>query len=209
MYVQERAAAEAEVRTLIERGDTNAATTHTLELYGEEIGGYLAAFMRNEGHAGDVFSQWCEDVWRGLPAFRWTSTLRTWSYTLARNAAHRFRRSPANRTSNNLPLDVSSRVTKLVQGVRDSTALYLKTQVKDRMRALREELTEEDQTLLILRVDRRLDWTEVATVMLEAADPDPAEVKRKAAALRKRFERVKKRLRELAEAEGLLPAPEQ
>lgn len=208
MNAEQRAEREAEIRALSEAGNNDVATTRALELYADEIGGYLGAFMRSEAHAGDVFSQWAEDVWRGLPNFRWTSSLRTWSYTLARNAAHRFRRSPNNRAQNNLPLEVNSRVSNLVQDVRDSTALFLKTQVKDRMRGLRDQLEEEDQTLLILRVDRRLDWTEVASVMLEAADPEPTAVKQKAAALRKRFERLKRRLRELAEAEGVLPKSE-
>jgi RNA polymerase sigma-70 factor (ECF subfamily) len=198
-----RAEKEAEIRALCEAEQIDEATTRAFELYGEEIGAYLAATLRNEAVAGDVFSQWCEDLWLGLPAFKWTSSLRTWSYTLARNAGHRHRRSPKNRPQNNMPLELNSRVSKLVQGVRDSTALYLKTQVKDRMRKLRDALDEEDQTLLILRVDRKLDWTEVARVFLEE-DADDAAVKKKAAALRKRFERLKLKLRELAEKEGIL-----
>jgi RNA polymerase sigma-70 factor (ECF subfamily) len=201
----DRSEREAEVRALLEGGDVETAATRALELYGEEIGSYLGAFMQSDTHAADVFSQWGEDVWRGLPSFQWGSSLRTWCYTLARNAGHRFRRSPANRPQHNLPMEMESQVARLANKARDSTALYLKTKVKDRMRALRERLPEEDQVLLVLRVDRNMDWEEVASVLLGEGDPEPAAVKKKAAALRKRFERLKAKLRTLAEEEGLLP----
>ena len=74
------------------------------------------------------------------------------------------------------------------------------------MASLREKLTPEEQTLLILRVDRQMSWRDIATVMHdeEAGEPDEAELKRNAAALRKRFERVKNNLRELAREQGLV-----
>jgi DNA-directed RNA polymerase specialized sigma24 family protein len=73
-------------------------------------------------------------------------------------------------------------------------AALLDTGIKDRMAALRAELSPEDQTLLTLRVDRDLPWGDVADI-LDEAEP----------ALRKRFERLKLRLRELARTHGLLP----
>jgi hypothetical protein len=62
---------------------------------------------------------------------------------------------------------------------------------------LRNTLDPDDQVLLVLRVDRELAWREIAIVMLgdQAADED---VTRKAATLRKQFERVKLQLRGLA-----------
>jgi RNA polymerase sigma-70 factor, ECF subfamily len=69
----------------------------------------------------------------------------------------------------------------------------------DRLASLRASLKPEDQTLLILRVDKGLSWKEIANVFAEAGDapPDPA-------ALRKRFERLKERLLRLAKKEGVL-----
>lgn len=60
--------------------------------------------------------------------------------------------------------------------------------------------------LLIVRVDRGLEWPEVARVMIEegVVDDDPAELRRVSARLRKQFQRVKERLRALAERDGLL-----
>ena len=62
---------------------------------------------------------------------------------------------------------------------------------------LREALSAEEQTLLFLRLDQQLEWTEVAEV-LSAGGPvvEPA-------ALRKRYERLKERLAKLAKEQGL------
>ena len=59
--------------------------------------------------------------------------------------------------------------------------------------------------LLILRVDRRLEWVEIARVL--AGDDglvDDTSLKREAARLRKRFQIVKDRLRDMAKREGLV-----
>ena len=59
--------------------------------------------------------------------------------------------------------------------------------------------------LLMLRVDQRLAWEEVARVMAETDEPLSAlELKKRAAALRQQFQRLKTRLRTLAEEDGLI-----
>ena len=60
--------------------------------------------------------------------------------------------------------------------------------------------------LLLLRVDRQLSWTEIASI--QQASSDAETIKREAARCRKQFERTKEKLRTLAEAAGLLPAKE-
>jgi RNA polymerase sigma-70 factor (ECF subfamily) len=79
------------------------------------------------------------------------------------------------------------------------------------MRALREKLEPDDQMLLILRVDRQMEWRDLALVMSEEADPSAARpdddvLDREAARLRKRFERAKSELKRLAKESGLLRA---
>jgi hypothetical protein len=68
----------------------------------------------------------------------------------------------------------------------------------DRLRRLRAELPAQDQTLLVLRVDKELEWEEIAAVL--AAENAPVS----AVALRKRFERIKTRLARRAREEGLV-----
>jgi RNA polymerase sigma-70 factor (ECF subfamily) len=59
--------------------------------------------------------------------------------------------------------------------------------------------------LLILRVDRGMDWRDLAAAMGDENAPlEGADLDREAARLRKRFERIKDRLRELAREAGLL-----
>jgi hypothetical protein len=61
---------------------------------------------------------------------------------------------------------------------------------------------------LILRVDRGLAWNEIAQSMDDGDAPlTDTELHRQAAALRKRFERIKDRLRVLAREAGLLSDP--
>jgi RNA polymerase sigma-70 factor (ECF subfamily) len=198
-------------RARFESGDLEGVCTELLERYGPEIAGFLAAMLRDEDLAAEAFSVFCEDLWRGLPKFRWQSSARTWLYTVARHAAHRTARDPRRRRERNLPISVVTAVSKLEAQLRASTAAYKRTAVKDRVRKLREQLSPDDQALLTLRLDRGLEWADVACVfLLEEArgdapeDFEPALVKRRSAALRKRFERVKERLKKLAADEGLL-----
>jgi RNA polymerase sigma-70 factor (ECF subfamily) len=98
---------------------------------------------------------------------------------------------------------------------RTTTAAFRRTSTKDRVRALRDRLEPDDQLLLVLRVDRGMEFREIAAVLADgeegstsarsaSAEPGEAQLDREAARLRKRFERVKERLRELAHEAGLI-----
>ncbi len=192
---------EAEIRAHFDAGRLEEAATVALEGYGRELLGYLVATMRSEEDAGEVFAQLAEDLWRGLPDFRWRSTFRTWCYSLARNAAGRFRRRPHNQPRRRVPL---SKIGEVAVRTRTATLPHLRTEIKDRFAKLRESLDPDDQALLILRVNRRMSWKEIAQVLdSEAASDDPG-LDRAAARFRQRFQTVKKRMHALAEADGLL-----
>jgi RNA polymerase sigma-70 factor (ECF subfamily) len=195
MTPEEAKALEERIAAGLDAGDLQAAATEAVRGYGPEILGYLVAVMRDDEAAYEVFSQFSEDLWRGLSAFRRESSFRTWAYKLAWHATKRYRRDAFRRRAQ--PLE-TTQISKIAAEVRSSTIMYLKTQVKDGVAKLRESLDPQDQTLLILRVDRNLPWSEVAHVMAEQ------DQKVDEAALRKRFERLKVKLRKLAEQEGLL-----
>lgn len=197
---------EEALRELCEAGDFTGATTRFIESYGPEVLRFLMGRLRSESDAWEVFSVFCEDLWRGLPGFAWRSTARAWAYAVARHAQHRFLASPHRRAERNLELPGSRDLSDAIDRIRTSTELYRRTDVKDRFRQLRERLDEEDQLILILKVDRGLSWLEIASALgpLEA-EPSDADLKREAARLRKRFQLVKKKLRGWAEEEGLLP----
>jgi RNA polymerase sigma-70 factor (ECF subfamily) len=203
---EERSAVEAPIQAACQTGDFRQATTLAIETYGEEVMGFLSARVRGRGDAGDVFSMFAEDLWKGLPSFEWRCSLRGWCYTLARHAMVRHARAPQNRAERNLGLSQHQDLSALVDRVRSATHAFARTEARDRVRALRESLPDEDQTLLILRVDRGLPWRELVQVMndAEALDLPEAELQKQEQRLRQRFKRLKDRLRELAEKEGLL-----
>ncbi len=195
---------DASLRAMCEAGDHQAAATAALEAYGPSVYSYLAGLLESPTRADDVFSYFCEGLWRGLPGFEWRCSVRAWAFTLARNAALSYQRRAAHRPDRNLPI---SRAEHLACRVRTETAPYLNTSVKDRMRSLRKKLTEEEQTILILRVDKNLPWSEVSQV-LAAPEQDPASVQKQNARVRKRFQLIKEKLRKWVIEDGLLDEDE-
>jgi RNA polymerase sigma-70 factor (ECF subfamily) len=149
-----------------------------------------------------VFSQFGEDLWTGLPGFRRASSFRTWAYTLAHHAAHRYRRDPLRKRG--VALSECPDVLEMEERVRTTTLVHLRSEVKDRVRRLREKLEPDDQTLLVLRVDREMAWDEIAEILF--AGTDERERVKNAASLRKRFERIKDRLRALVAEDPTLRA---
>jgi RNA polymerase sigma-70 factor (ECF subfamily) len=196
-------AAPDEIRSLWESGDFDAATTQGIHTYGHEVFAFLVSRERSEDRASDVFSIACEDLWRSMPEFQWRCSLRTWFYRLARNAAVRYGKRPANQAARHRRM---SQIPEIVDKARSRTLVHLRTEVKSDLDKLREQLSPEDQALLVLRVDRQLSWTEIAQVMSEDAGLDESadELTRASARMRQRFQKLKKRLRTLAEQHGLL-----
>lgn len=182
------------VRASLASGDVDGATTLVVQGYGPQILGYLTAMTRDEADARDAFSQFCEDLWRGLVGFRWQSSLRTWSYTLARNALHRQRAAAPQRHGPHVGLSQAPELDALADRLRTTTLESMRTEARSRFAELRDRLDPDDRTLLILRVDRRMAWRDIAEVFGEALEP--AALKRRCVALRKRFERLKESLRE-------------
>lgn len=175
------------------------ATTRALEHYGPELFGFLRAIATTPDVAAEAFALASEQLWMNLDRFRWESSLRTWAYQLARNALYRLQRDPRRRPANNVPLSV----VRSIEHVRRSpTEPYLRSDVKEAFRALRASLDPLDHEIMMLRLDRRMSWKDVARSL---TDDDTTEtVEQRAAAYRKRFERAKNQLKELAIAKGLV-----
>lgn len=191
---------EEEIRFLREKGDLGGAATRALEGYGSEVFGFLAALLRSEQDAGEVFSQACEDFWVSLGSFQGRCSTRTWLYGIARHAASRFRRSPHRRPGRHRGL---SELEDLAARVRTGTLVHQKTDTKARFKEIRDSLAEEDRALLVLRVDRGMPWSDIARV-LGPADATDDGLARESARLRKRFQIVKDEIRSRARRQGLL-----
>ena len=185
---------ETRVAALLDRADPSAAVIETIRGYGPEVLGYLFATLRAETAAEEVFAQWSEDLWKSIALYRRECSMRTWCYKLAWEATKKHLRDPYVRRGTPLTGEWSA----LAVEVRERTAPFLRSTMKDRLVRLRERLRPVDQTLLTLRVDRGLSWTEIADVMSTPRRPIAE------ATLRKRWERLKLSLRKLAEADGLI-----
>lgn len=186
---------EQTIASHLASGDHAQAATVALGGLGPQILGYIHAMLRDEDAAHDVFGQFSEELWKSIGTFRAESSFKTWAYKLVAHAIGRHRRDPYRRRGQAL---ASGQLSAIVHDVRSRTPPFRRTEVKDKITQLRESLEPEDQSLLFLRIDQGLSWTEVAEVV--SAEGDAVD----AATLRKRFERAKQRLRKLADEAGVL-----
>jgi RNA polymerase sigma-70 factor, ECF subfamily len=182
------------IQAKLAAGDQRGAATEALRAYGPKILGYLTAVLRDEADAADAFSIFAEHLWKGLPSWRGQASLRTWAFKLAWNAALNMKDEAWRRRGRRFETGEASR---LAEEIRTKTHLKVERQ-RQALEALRAELTEEEQTLLVLRIDQQLPWEEIAEVMSDGPSPPDAP------ALRKRFERLKEKLARLARDRGLV-----
>ncbi|HEX8910243.1 MAG TPA: sigma-70 family RNA polymerase sigma factor [Anaeromyxobacteraceae bacterium] len=184
---------DARVQALLAKGRDRDAAALAIRELGPQVLAYLSALLRSESDAREVFAQFAEDLWRGLPRFRGEASLRGWAYRIAWHASARFARDPYRQRGRRLETREASILAAEVLSSNDDVWRA------DQMAALRGRLAPEEQTLLILRVNRGLPWRDVALVLAQEGQPPPSE-----AALRKRFERLKEKLGKAAREQGLI-----
>jgi RNA polymerase sigma-70 factor (ECF subfamily) len=190
---------ERSIRSHCEAGDRTRAATVLLEGYGRELLGFLIVQLRDQDAAAEVFSDFTEDLWRGIDGFRWRSSARVWSYTLVRHAASRYLRGVRRHRGRHVPLSEAGPLSEIEQKVRTATLSAYGTEARSRMAKLREALSAEDQSIIVLRVNRKLTWKEIAQVMLdEGAIAVDAVLDKEAVRLRKRYQVARERLRQMA-----------
>jgi RNA polymerase sigma-70 factor (ECF subfamily) len=192
--VPEREGSEQAIRRSIEAGDPRGAATEAIRAYGPQILRYLRSVMNDEDEAREAFSQFAENLWRGVADFRGSAPLRIWAYRIAWNVACDMRKQPWNTRRRRLSTGEASRLAATIATSSDE-------RFEQRRRALaelRETLSPEDRALASLRIDQGFSWEECA----EALSEDGRIVK--ANTLTKRFERIKERLGRAARKKGLL-----
>ena len=191
---------EAHILQHLDNGDPRAATGALIELYGAEVYGYVSSLLKDRDQADEAFAQASEQVLAGIAQFRRESSLRTWFYAVARHAALREAKGASRRRGERISLWQDH----LAAAVRTATLAYQDTTVKDRVAELRAALSSAERELLVLRVDRKLSWDEIAAICAETSDGKAPDLKKVAARYRKQFERATEKLRELARASGLI-----
>jgi len=195
----EAAEPDQAVRDHLQRGDWAAAATAGLRAHGPELLRYLRRVLANETIAQDAFSDFCERLWKAIPRFRGDASFRTWAYRLAWSAAAECLSDPARRRQQRLD---TPQFHAVAEAIRTSTAEHLRTPARDRLEEARRSLSPEDRSLLILKIEEGLSWQQVAEVMGREGHPVNE------LALRKRFSRLRGRLRALMNPEkGGVPTP--
>ena len=200
---------EVEARQALAEGRHDTFTNVVLRGYGKEILSFISAMQRQDDDAAEVFAQFAEGVWRSAAQFREQSSVRTWAYAIARRASLHHRRDKKRREKRFVAFAEHPALAELEAAVRTDTLSYLRTERMTKLAELRASLPEQERELLILRIDRRLAWQDLARVLAEDGELDTdVELKKRAARLRKQFQALKERLRTAAKHRGLLDQDE-
>ncbi len=185
---------EERLQELLAAGDLRGAATAAIRGYGPQVLQVLRAMLREEAEAREAFSQFAENLWKGLATFRGEASFKTWALRLACNAARNQRDEAWRRRGRRL---ATGEASALAEEVRTRSVVRVERQ-RQALDRLRQALSVEEQSLLVLRLDQGLSWNEVAEVLAEEGQPaEPA-------ALMKRYERIKERLGKLAREQGLV-----
>ena len=145
------------VKNLLAEAQIEGAAQTALDAYGAEIFGFLIGVLQDFASARKVYAVVSQRAAGEIATFAWHTSLRVWLYGLAR-AALSDRRERA-RAIAPPHAETLATVSRRPIGVTRAIA------------ALRRELTEEERELLILRIDRGLDWTQLATTTLREGAP--------------------------------------
>jgi RNA polymerase sigma-70 factor (ECF subfamily) len=185
--------AEELVQERLRAGDLPGAATLAIRELGPPVARYLRGMLRGDTDAADAFSDWAESLWAGMGSFEGRSSFSAWAFRLAYHCALDLNDRAHRRRERRL---ATAEASALAEEVRTTALTYERR--RRRLDELRAELPGDEQTLLFLRVDQQLPWDDVAAVLSTGATPVDS------AAVRKRFERVKEKLRKLAAERGLL-----
>jgi RNA polymerase sigma-70 factor (ECF subfamily) len=145
---------EERVLSLLAANETSEGAAQVLRAHGPEVLRYLRAILRDETAADDAFSLFAEWTWEGLSRFRGESSLRTFAFGIAWNAARRVRDEAWRKRRERLS---SGAAAKLANEIRTSSLLERERRA-DALEELRRELSGDEQNLLALRIDQRLSW---------------------------------------------------
>jgi RNA polymerase sigma-70 factor, ECF subfamily len=182
------------VQELIAAGNAGRAASEAIKAVGPHVLRYLESILQDDGDLADAFSVFAEAVWKGLPGFRWESSLTTWAYHPAHHAALRVRDQPWRRRGRRLE---TTEASLLADSVRTKTFIRAERQ-REGLEKLITVLPVEDQSLLALRIGQGLEWSEIAAVMTREGTPVNANT------IAKRFSRLKERLSRMAREQGLV-----
>ena len=126
-----------------------------------------------------------------------------------RHAASRYIKDAGRRRRRQVSLSRAGPLADVEARPRTATLPSARTDSRNRIAQLRQSLPAEDQTLLILRVNRQLGWKkDSAQVMAyEGQTVADAVLEKEAVRLRKRYQLAKDKLRRMIEQQGGASTP--
>lgn len=178
---------------LLAAGDRRGAAAELVRVHGVRVREYLRSLLRDPDVADDAYSLFCEWVLDAIWRYRGEASLRTWAFGIAYNAARRVRSEAYRRRRRTL----HTRDVVEIPDRKSTISALRRERAARRLEELRRHLSEEDQNLLALRVEQRLEWEEIVRVLRSGGERVTSP------ALRKRFERLKERIGRLARELGV------
>lgn len=184
---------EARVRRFARAGDARSATREAIVAYSEHLLRYLHSILKDGDDVDDALAEVAESVQEGILAFRWESSLRSWMFRLARNAALDLRGDAWHRRGRRLTTTEASAIADDAR-----TRSFARVERwREGLRQLLETLSEDDRSLIGLRIGANLSWTEIADVLSTGGQRLDENT------LAKRFSRLKDHLSRMAKDRGL------
>ncbi len=178
---------------LLAAGDRRGAAAELIRVHGARVREYLCSLLRDPDVADDAYSFFCEWTLQAMWRYRGEASLRTWAFGIAYNAARRVRSEAYRRRRRTL----HTRDVVEIPDRKSTVSAVRRERAARRLEELRRHLSEEDQNLLALRVEQRLEWEEIVRVLHSGGERVTSQ------ALRKRFERLKDRIGRLARELGV------
>lgn len=186
---QDHVDVDAHLRLLCDRGDYTSAVRCLLLDYGDDIRGFLRARTRDADMAAEVYAMFSEDLWKGLPGFRFQGRARSWLFTIARHALARYMSARARWHARHRPLHPEETCRLADPTCHDAA-------VRHRLRQTLRTLSPADHLLVRKRMVLSMDWKAIAREELEGAESaTPEVIDRESARLRKRYQLLVRRVR--------------
>ncbi|HET6332646.1 MAG TPA: hypothetical protein VFG30_05505 [Polyangiales bacterium] len=195
-----------EVGACLREGDIEGAAARVLSGCGPCVRGYLRVALGEDRLVRDAFSAFSEAVWQRIRRYRGEPRLIVWTHRLAyvaakeRRETSRLRKPAATRKSRPASRDLS----------RTRAATLEPLGAAEDAELMRRELSLEEQTLLTLRIDRQLEWQDIAWVLGQRAGGGGRAGRAGRAGneagsqIARRYERLVARLHSTAIARGLI-----
>ena len=189
---------EEEVRRACADGDGGRLAELIIERYGAGLLGFLVDRASSRSDAEEIWGRAAEKFARHAGSFAGRGSLRAWAYRVAKNALADFYGANGKRSFTGLtgnPVEAPTPTEK---------PPWLQTEVKQRVRELRAQLSDVDQDLLVLRIDRDFSWKEVAEYLNGGPFDNEEDLARAASNASSQFRHAKRRLKNLMEQDGLM-----